>query len=419
MRNIALVDVNNMYCSCERLFRPDLQTTPMVVLSNNDGCVVARSAEVKAMGVKMGTPWFTLREIAKREGIVAFSSNYALYADLSNRFIRVLSDFSPVREVYSIDECFLDLTGFDDIDERTRAIWERIRKWVGLPVCVGVGPTKTLAKLANHVSKKHPRSTGVFNFNILTKRQQDSVLSNIDVADVWGIGRRLSKSLEELGITRVNHLRDADIASMRARYGVVMEKTIRELRGTSCIEIEEVTPARKQIVSSRSFGNPVLELPDLAEAVAHFVSTAARKLRDQSCIAGSLQVFLLTDRFRPERPQYCPSITIPLPEDTSDAIELNRWGLVGLKRMYRTGFEYKKAGVILSKIVPDTVRQNNLFDVGHSSPELMRTLDRINDRYGRGTVRLSSEGAGRRWAMKREKKSPSWTTNWNELPQCN
>lgn len=370
------------------------------------------------MGVKMGEPWFKLKEVAKREGIIAFSSNYALYADLSNRFVRVLSDFSPVREVYSIDECFLNLTGFDDLSVRTREIRERVGQWIGLPICVGVGPTKTLAKLANHVSKKHPRSNGVFNFNALTGRQKDSVLTNIDVADVWGIGRRLSKALQDLGVTRVIQLRDADAAAMRARFGVVMEKTIRELRGDACLEMEEVTPARKQIVSSRSFGNAVAELSDLQEAVAHFVSTASRKLRDQSCIAGSLQVFLLTDRFRSERPQYCPSVTLPLPVFTSDSIELNGWAMGGLKRFFRSGFEYKKAGITLSEIVPDTLRQGDLFDGPTRSTELMKTLDRLNDRYGRGTVHLSAEGGARRWAMKSEIKSPSWTTNWNELPEC-
>lgn len=419
-RSIALVDCNNFYCSCERVFRPDLDGKPLVVLSNNDGCVVARSAEAKALGIKMGEPWFKLREVAKRHGIVAFSSNYAFYADMSNRVMAILSQFSPVQEVYSIDECFLDLSGFDDIRERAYAIRKRVLGWTGLTVCVGMGPSKTLAKLANHVAKKHPKSKGVFNYNALTPAQQNNVLASIAVGDVWGIGRQLSKKLADQGIDTARQLRDADIFTMRARYGVVMEKTIRELRGEACIELEEVAPVKKQIVSSRSFGQAVTELADLQDAIAHFIANAAGKLRGQKSVAGLLQVFVMTDRFRPEKPQYNPCMSVPLPVPTADSLELNRWAFQALEQMYRPTFDYKKAGVILADIRPDHLVQEDLFFAAEAKPkaDLMKTLDKINARYGRGTLILSSDGARRAWEMKAENRSPCYTTDWDQIAQC-
>jgi DNA polymerase V len=419
-RSIALVDCNNFYCSCERVFRPDLDGRPLVVLSNNDGCVVARSAETKALGIKMGEPWFKLKEEVKRHGIITFSSNYALYADMSNRVMSILSQFAPVQEVYSIDESFLDLTGFGDIRDRAYEIRRRVLDWTGLTVCVGIGPSKTLAKLANHVAKKHPKSHGVFDYNQLTPAQQNSVLANLEVGDVWGIGRKLSKGLGDLGIETVLQLRDADVPSMRARYGVVMEKTIRELRGEACIEIEEVELAKKQIVSSRSFGQAVTALADLQDAVAHFISNAAGKLRSQNSVAGLLQVFVMTDRFRPEKPQYNPCLSVPLPIPTADSLYLNQWASHALEQMYRPEYEYKKAGVILSDIRPDHIIQEDLFSAVDVRPraELMKTLDQINARYGRGTLKMSSGGSRREWEMKAENKSPSYTTDWDEVARC-
>lgn len=420
--NIALIDANNFYCRCEQIFRPDLERDRkvIVVLSNNDGCVVARSAEAKALGIKMGVPWFELKKLAAKHGIVAFSSNYALYADMSNRLMSILGGYSPIQEIYSIDECFLDLTGFTDIRERAYSMRARVNKCTGLVVCVGIGPSKTLAKLANNVAKKHPKSKGVFNYNALTTAQQENVLSHLEVGAVWGIGRKLSVKLQSIGIDTVLQLRDADTASMRAMFGVVMEKTIRELRGEQCIGIEEVVSAKQQIVSSRSFGHPVVLIEDLADAITHFVTNATGKLRAQKSIAGLLQVFILTDRFREDRPQYNPTIAIPLPVASADSMKIAGYACEGLKSIFKEGYEYKKAGVILGEIGPDHIVQTDLFacrdDTGNT--ELMATMDAINAKYGRGMLKISNDGARRSWGMRADNKSPHYTTDWNEIAIC-
>ena len=418
VRSIALVDGNNFYVSCERVFRPDLENKPVVVLSNNDGCAVARSNEVKALGIKMGSPWFQMRHLAKQHGIVALSSNYALYADMSNRMMNVLSTFSPIQEVYSIDECFLELTGFDDIRERAYDIRRTVGQYVGLPVCVGIGPSKTLAKLANHVAKKHPRSKGVFDFNALNDRQQESVLSSIEINEVWGIGRKLTASLNAEGVMNVLQLREADLKSMRARYGVVMEKTISELRGISCIDIQEAEQPKKQIISSRSFGQTVTEIEDLQDALSHFITNAALKLRQQNSVAGILQVFIMTDRFRKDHPQYSPAISLPLPVPTCNTTLLSQWAAVGLKQIYKSGFRYKKAGVILSEISDQAIQQPDLFSSADEQSDLMETIDSINGRFGKGAIKLAEDGSRMRWAMRQETKSPGYTTDWDEIAIC-
>lgn len=418
VRSLALVDCNNFYVSCELVFRPDLECKPVVVLSNNDGCVVARSNEVKALGVKMGEPWFKMKDLARQHGIIAFSSNYALYADMSNRVMSLLAQFSPVQEIYSIDECFLDLTGFSDMQSRPHAIRQTILQCTGITVCVGIGASKTLAKLSNHVAKKHPKSKGVFDYNRLDARQQVSVLGNLQVGEVWGIGRRLSSSLIDQGIETVLQLRDADVASMRSKYGVVMEKTIRELRGEPCIEIEEVTPAKKQIISSRSFGQPVTAIADLQNAIAHFITVAALKLRNQHSIAGLLQVFIMTDRFRDDQPQYCPAISLPLPMATDDTMALNRWACKGLETIYKTGYQYKKAGVMLGEISHKATFQADLFESTTVTPALMLTMDSLNSRFGKGTIRLSQDTSRRAWTMRQERKSPAYTTIWEDIAEC-
>jgi DNA polymerase V len=419
-RSIALVDCNNFYCSCERIFRPDLEKTPVLVLSNNDGAVVARSNETKAIGVKMGEPWFKVKDLAKKHGIVAFSSNYALYADISNRVMNILSEFSPIRECYSIDESFLDLTGFSDITERAYRIRKTVLQNTGITVCVGIASSKTLAKLANHVAKKHPKSLGVFDFNRLSAHQVDSVLSNLEIGEVWGIGRKLKSSLNSDGIENVLQLREADVASLRSKYGVVMEKTIRELRGESCIEIEEVSPAKQQIVCSRSFGQSVTDIDDLQEALIHFMGNAAGKLRSQNSVCSMVQVFIMTDRFRTDRPQYSPSVSIPLVTPTADTLTLCTWATAGLRTIFKEGFGYKKAGVILSEIGPEGIGQGDMF-APRDEPDrqsLMETLDGLNSRYGRGTVKVSGEGAKGLWKMKSDQKSPSYTTCWDEIAKC-
>ena len=419
-RSIALIDCNNFYVSCERAFRPDLSDRPVVVLSNNDGCVVSRSAEAKKVGVRMAAPWFQLEAMARQHGIVAFSSNYALYADMSNRVMSMLSDFSPMQEVYSIDECFLDLSGFDDIRERAYDIRRRVLQWTGLPVCVGIGPSKTLAKLANHVAKQHPKSAGVFDYNRLTSEQQRSVLGNLAVGDVWGIGRRLRGKLAKMDIHTALHLREADAALLRARFGVVVEQTVRELRGDSCLEMDDVVPPRKQVLTSRSFGSCVTACEDLEDAMTYFAATASAKLREQHSVARFMQIFIRTDRHRLEKEQYNPSYSIPLPVATSDTLQIAKMANIALKHIYRAGFEYKKAGIVLSDLCQDGKEHADLFaDAENGSRKaLMKAMDAINARYGRGALGLTCDDAQQSWSMRMEYRSPAYTTKWSDLPRC-
>ncbi len=414
---LALVDCNNFYVSCERIFRPDLARVPMVVLSNNDGCVVSRSNEAKALGVKMGQPWFECQPLAQAHGILAMSSNYALYADMSNRVMRILGEFSPNQEVYSIDESFVDLTGTPNLREVSYAMRERVRMWTGMPVCVGIGPTKTLAKLANHVAKKHPRSQGVFNYNALTDAQKVALLQRIPVSEVWGVGRKLTQRLLAHGVETVLDLREAHIPSLRAEFGVVMEKTQRELQETPCIQMEEVAADKQQIIASRSFGSMVTELPVLKDALSTFVANACAKLRAQNSQAAVIQVFLQTNRFRKDLPQYSPSLAVPLPQPTHDTLVVNRWADALCERMFREGYQYKKAGVMLSELSPVTHQQGDWLEAsppGHS--KLMQALDHLNARYGRGAVKVSTQGAYQGWQMRQERKSPNYTTDWDDVP---
>jgi DNA polymerase V len=422
MSTIALVDVNNFYASAERVFNPKLEGVPLVVLSNNDGCVVARSAEVKALGVGMGVPWFQLKELAKRHGIIALSSNYALYADMSNRIMDVLSEFSPRQEVYSIDECFLDMAGMPgDLTQTGQEIRQRIKQWVGVPVCVGIASSKTLSKLANHVAKKRPDYQGVCDFTTMTSTDFNLILESIEVGEVWGIGRKLATKLQEGGIHTVRQLRDFDVTRLRRHFGVVMERTVRELRGESCIGMEDIAPAKQQIISSRSFGRYVTELHDLEEAVSTYMSRAAEKLRKQASEAGTVQVYIRTNPHKERIPQYSQGMVIGLHQASSDTRILIDAAIACLKHIYKPGYEYQKAGVMLSNITPAGMRQRELFnDMFHPAPtcntKLMATLDMINRKMGKGTMKIASEGIAQSWHMKTENKSPAYTTRWTELP---
>lgn len=420
-RSIALIDVNNFYVSCERVFNPSLEGKPMVVLSNNDGCAIARSNEAKALGVKMGEPWFKLKDLARHHGIIAYSSNYALYADMSNRVMEILRGFSPQQEVYSIDECFLDLTGFErcDLTDYGLEIRSRIKLWVGLPVCVGIGASKTLAKLANHVAKKNPKFNGVCDSNAMTEQEWNAWLARIEVGEVWGIGRKLAPQLNAMGIQTVLDLKRADTATIRSRFSVVLEKTIRELNGTVCIDLEEAPPPKQQILSSRSFGMPVTDLQSLAESVTLYMSRAAEKLRRQQSCAGAVHVFIRTSPFKPDEPYYANSLTIPLPSPTDDTVKLVRAVLWGLKRIYKPGYRYQKAGVMLSELVPLDQCQGDLFNqtpATSRSANLMAAMDSINRSMGRQTVKLAAEGFRQPWKMKQGNRSPGYTTRWGELP---
>jgi DNA polymerase V len=417
----ALVDGNNFYVSCERVFNPQLEGRPMVVLSNNDGCVVARSAEVKALGVEMGVPWFQLKELAIRHNILALSSNYTLYADMSNRMMGVLGSYSPEQEIYSIDECFLGLVGFapDSLSTMGQRIRRQVRQWVGIPVCVGIASTKTLTKLANHCAKKDlAGSDGVCDFGQLSPDELTALFDRIAVNEVWGVGRRLTERLAGMGITTVRALRDADPALMRREVSVVLERTVRELRGVPCLALEDVAPNKQQIMSSRSFGEYVYEHTDLEQAVSTYIARAAEKLRRQRSRANAVQVYIRTNPFSERQPQYQRGITVPLTQATSDTIRLTRAALWGLKRIYRPGFAYQKAGVMLMELHSEDQVQGVLFaTVAPARPALMDVIDRANSRWGGGTLKLASEGVRKPWQMKRERKTPSYTTRWDELPR--
>lgn len=412
----ALIDGNNFYVSCERVFDPKLEGRPVVVLSNNDGCVVSRSQEAKALGVKMGTPWFQLKALARRHDILALSSNYALYADMSNRMMAVLAQFSPEQEIYSIDECFLGLDGFArrDLAEYGRQIRQRVRQWTGLPVCVGIAETKTLSKLANHCAKKAlAGKEGVCDFGRLDAAERSALFATIPVGEIWGVGPRLSRRLNEMGISTVEALRRADPKSLRRQFSVTMERTILELNGVSCLDLEEVSPRKQQIISSRAFGAYIHDLAPLGEAVASYIAIAAEKLRDQGSRAGMVQVYIRTNPFKENAPQYQRGLSIPLPEATDDTLRLTRAALWGLKRIYRPGFAYQKAGVALLNLTDAATPQMALFSSARDNTRLMQAMDRINALWGRGTLRSAAEGIDKDWKMRRERMSPGYTTRWD------
>ncbi len=416
----ALVDCNNFYASCEKLFRPDLKDTPVVVLSNNDGCVVARSREAKLLGIKMGVPVFQIKAEMQRHGILAFSSNYALYADLSSRVMRTLEEMAPRVEVYSIDEAFLDLTGIESaisLFEFGQQVRERIGHWIGITVCVGIAPTKTLAKLANHAAKKYPATQGVVD--LTNPDRQRRLLALVPVDDVWGVGRRLTKRLNALGITTALDLANASPRAIRDQFSVVLERTVRELNGESCIELEEIPPTKKQIVCSRSFGVKVTHFELLREAVCEYATRATEKLRKEQQQAKVLTVFIRTSPFKDNEPQYSNSASgeLLLPScDTRDFIELANHLL---KRIWKDGFRYAKAGVMLSDFYDPGMFQPGLFDdvsTRSNSQQLMSVLDTINQ-SGAGKVFFAGQGLKKDWSMKREHLSPAYTTRWDQLPR--
>lgn len=419
----ALVDVNNFYVSCERAFDPRLANVPVVVLSNNDGCAVARSNEVKALGIKMGAPWFKLKDLAQQHGIVALSSNYTLYGDMSNRVVTVLKQFSPDIEVYSIDESFLRVETITHLHGNATAMGQemrsRIRMWTGLPVCAGFGATKTLAKFANHLAKKNPVFDGVCDLTCMTDDERDGWMAKIAVGEVWGVGRKIATKLGAMSIHTVLDLVRADTKSLRMQFGVVMERTVSELRGTSCLELEDMAPPKDQIMASRSFGTMQQARPQIAEAVAWHVATAAEKLRAQQSVAGAIYVFVQTNRFREHDAQYNAGLVVPLTDVSDDTRTLTSAALAGLARIYRAGFSYKKCGVMLMEVEQKINRQETLFDrpeVREQSAKMMSALDRINQVWGRGTVRTAAVGFTQSWTMRSQNRTPRYTTDWRELP---
>ena len=420
-RSIALVDCNNFYVSCERLFQPGLEGKPVVVLSNNDGCVVSRSQEARDLGIDMAVPWFQLRDIAKRRGIIALSSNYALYADISNRVMRLLSQWSPSLEVYSIDECFLDLTGMDamsDLTSYAQGMRGTLRQNLGIPVCVGIASSKTLSKLANHVAKKQKQFHGVCDFNAMTARMLDNLLAKIEAGRVWGVGRRSAARLQQMGIATVLELKYGPSKRVRAEFGVTMERIVAELNGEACLELGEITPPRQQIVCSRSFGASVSSLADLEQAVIAYTSRAAEKLRSQHSLAGAIHIHIRTNPHQEKAAQYQQSTLLQLSEPSDDTRLLCRAALNGLREIYRGGYAYQKAGVTLTGIIPAASRPRTLFEdtaAQQKSAALMTALDRINRRMGNGTMQLLGEGLRKNWGMRRANVSQRYTTAWDDL----
>lgn len=415
----ALVDCNNFYASCEKLFRPDLKQKPIVVLSNNDGCVIARSKEAKALGIKMGVPIFQVRDDIIKHDVVCFSSNYALYADMSNRVMTILEEEAPRVEVYSIDEAFLDLTGIGhtlDVLDFGRNVKARVDKHTGITVGIGIAPTKTLAKLANHAAKKYPATGSVVDLTDRTRQRR--LMTLVDVGDVWGVGRRLTEKLKARGIKTALDLADADPKSIRREFSVVLERTVRELNGVSCMELEALAPTKKQILCSRSFGQRITDKSELRQAVAKYVARAGEKLRGEKRLARVIQVFIRTGVFNLNDPQYSNALSVELPYPTDDTRDLLEAADVLFSRIYRAGYRYAKAGVMLTDFFEQGAYQQDFFKETSERPHakaLMEVLDRINH-SGKGTLFFASQGITPQWSMKREHLSPAYTTRWSDLP---
>ncbi|MEW6078684.1 MAG: Y-family DNA polymerase [Thermodesulfobacteriota bacterium] len=416
---IALVDCNNFYVSCERVFQPCLEGRPVVVLSNNDGCVIARSNEAKALGIAMGAPAFKMKLLFRRHGVRVFSSNYALYADMSDRVMTVLELLEPELEIYSQDEAFLSLTGTTPaaLEEQARMIRATVRQWTGIPVSIGLAPTKTLAKVANKIAKTRPECNGVFRVD----RTIDlaGLLAAVPVGDIWGVGRQYTKLLHRYGIQTAADLVRMPEPWIRKQMTIQGLRIARELGGLPCSELQTEAPPAKSLVRSRSFGRPVTNLAELEEAVSVHVHRAGEKLRQAGQIAHCLHVFILTDRFRP-LPQYAASDFVPLRPPSDRTPVLLSAALAVLRRIYRPGYGYKKAGVMLSGLASALNRQTFIEEYlapgSDAGQRLMTALDRVNERFGRDTLYFAASGLEHSWEMRRRHTSPAFTSRWHELP---
>lgn len=419
MSVFALVDCNNFYVSCERVFDPRLEGKPVIVLSNNDGCAVARSNEVKQLDIRMGAPVFKEREKIARYGIQVFSSNYALYGDMSQRVVQVLSGFAPDMEVYSIDESFLDLSRMAgrDLTDLGREIKATVKKHTGIPVSVGIGPTKTLAKIAARIAKKSDKAAGVLD--LTRDRFHDKALSMTPVEDVWGVGRRYAKFLRVFDITNALQIRDADPVFIRKKMGINGLRLVDELKGRCCYLLDSNPSPKKGVTVSRSFGRVIGSLDELKEAVASYAARGAEKLRREKQVAGVVTVFAMTDRFRPER-FYYNTQTVRLSVPTHNSPEIIRAALSGLEAIYKEGCLYKKAGLFFQELSSETMVQRDMFDTvdRNRSARLMSSLDHINTLMGRDTLRYAGAGlaSNQTWKTVFNHRSPSWTTRWDQIP---
>lgn len=416
----ALVDVNSFYASCETVFRPDLKGKPVVVLSNNDGCVIARSAEAKLLGVKMGDPYFKQKELFRRCGVVCFSSNYELYADMSNRVMTTLEEMSPRCEIYSIDEAFCDLTGVRNcrvLEDFGRELQDAVYRNTRLAVGVGIGQTKTLAKLANHAAKRWQRQTGGV-VDLSNVDRQRKLMAALPVDETWGVGRRITKKFEAMGIKTVLDLADTDIRFIRKHFNVVLERTVRELRGEPCLELEEFAPVKQEIVCSRSFGERVTEYDAMRQAICSYASRAAEKLRGEHQYCRFISAFVKTSPFALNEPYYGNSASVKLLTPTQDSRDIIAAATRCLDAIWKDGHQYQKAGVMLGDFFSQGVAQLNLFDDNApraGSEKLMEVLDQLNAKGGRGTLYFAGQGIQQQWAMKREMLSPRYTTRFADL----
>ncbi len=424
---IALCDVNNFYVSCERLFKPALQDRPVIVLSNNDGCAVARSNEAKALGIKMGAPLHQIQDLVKQHNIAVFSSNYALYGDLSQRVDDIIGRFSDQVENYSIDESFIGFRGFEHLDltQHCQQMVSQIDQWLGLPVCVGLAPTKTLAKVANHYAKTLNVPGRVLQLDNPYYIKQ--ALAHLPVQEIWGIGRRISERLGMMGIKTALELQQADAKIMRRHFSVVVERTIQELRGIPCIEFDAAPERKKQIICSRSFADKTDCLQTLQEATAYHVSRGCVTLREQGSVARSLTVAIKTNPFSQKDRQYSRSITVQLPQADDVTPHFLAAARHALERIYKPGFCYKKVAIMFTDLSIAGAQQQELFvaqensqtySKAYGSPkeaQLMSVLDAVNERFGKGRLRSGTEGFAQRWAMRSDRKSPDYTSCWQDI----
>lgn len=413
----ALVDCNNFYASCERLFRPDLHNRPIIVLSSNDGCVIARSNEAKALGVGMGVPYFKVKGLCNHHKIHVFSSNFTLYGDLSNRVMSVIQRSWSAVEIYSIDEAFLDLSGMDSSKQTPvcKSLQKLILKETGIPTSIGIGKTKTLAKLANYVAKRQ------LNIPVVDLSFLPTILDNIPVDEVWGIGKRLSAKLSVVGIRTAGDLSRADLSLLGKRFSVMVQRTAYELRGISCLSLEEVTP-NQSILSSKSFENLQSELQVLAESVSFHIKRAWEKLREQDLTVSSISVFIKSNRHRQDLTQYANSATHTFMSPTDDLCLLTHMAKQCLSKIYKPGIFYKKAGVLFEGLSLKSHQQRGLFDAcdeasQQKSERLMKAIEMVNQRFGKHSMQLAAQGTSMLWQSKASLKSPSYTTKWKDIPE--
>ena len=413
--SIALIDCNNFYASCERIFNPKLMRRPIVVLSNNDGCIITRSTEAKKLGIKMGEPYFKAKKIIDKNNVKVFSSNYSLYGDISQRVMETLARFASDVEIYSIDEAFLGLNGFENYELSTYCSYIRrtIKQWVGIPVSIGVSSTKTLSKIANNLAKKNKEYDGVcilkswFDIN--------EALKLTPIGDVWGIGRRISSFLQRYNVSSAYDFIQLDKGWVRKNMGVVGEKTYLELNSVSCLELDLIPSDKQSCCVSRSFSQPIEKLFDLEESISTYGSRVSEKIREEGLVAESMSIFVLTNHFNRREKQYSNSIKLHLPFPTNNSMKIVKRALEGIRKIYRPGFRYKKAGIILYGLSRHNVTRGLLDYDRDTSYRIMNTIDNINSRYGSSTLKIASEGIEKIWKMKRENVSPCYTTRFEEL----